>query len=71
LSVLEKSKCCLLGAMAKTVLLSLGLVGSIFTIFSFIYYTEKSSKHIEADNILYNYGGFIDYMWFTHREDKK
>lgn len=56
-------------AMAKTLLLSLGFLGSIFTIFSFVYYTEKSSKRIEEDNVFYNYGRFIEYAWFVHHED--
>ncbi len=50
--------------MAKTLLLTLGFVTSGLSVFSYIYYSNKKEKGIQADNLFYNMGAFLESIWF-------
>lgn len=54
--------------MAKTLLLTLGMLGSGLTFISYVYYTDKIEKGRTEDNLLFNLGQFVDSLWFNHGE---
>lgn len=54
--------------MAKTLLITLGVIASGLTVVSYVYYTDKSEKGETKDNLLFNLGRFVDDLWFNHSE---